>query len=181
MNRSRRRGTSLIEVLAVLTAMSVAMSVAAGLLHRGMRMQSDSRQYLERDRTALRLARQIREDASRATQVVCGGDMAESGEGDQLDSKTILRVARDDGSMVVYRTRRNGLVRLLTAADGRSSREDYPLAGRLLWSVAREQSVLTLDATPLAGAGETQGVPLELQVVAGIGTLLTNTSSEQGP
>ena len=58
----RKRGISLIELLAAMTSVGVAISVSAGFLHTGMRMQSASRQDLEQDRSAMRLARQFRED-----------------------------------------------------------------------------------------------------------------------
>ena len=65
--RSRRRGSarwgaSLIELLAALTASSVVMATAVGLVHRSYSLECRSRRTISGERTALGLARAFRAD-----------------------------------------------------------------------------------------------------------------------
>lgn len=64
-----RRGHTLIELLAVMTASMTLLGTTAGLLHRALRTQSSTRHQLELEHAALRLARQIRRDVAAATEV----------------------------------------------------------------------------------------------------------------
>lgn len=160
---ARRRGASLAELLAVMTAMGVVMSVSAGLVHTGMRLQSASRQELERDRTAMRLARQFRDDVRQAFSVTA----AEPLTGDDLPSATVLQLVLPADTTVEYRSGPRGLSRLRTAG-GRTAHEDFVFDVPLQWTAAEVGECLVLTGRSLEAttAGLHGPRPLEVEVVA---------------
>ena len=87
-----RRGASLFELMAAMTAASVVMATSVGLVHRSFTFESRSRQVLADERTTARLARQFRSDIHQARCVRCEG----AGEPSQRGSEP-----RRGGVMVV--------------------------------------------------------------------------------
>jgi hypothetical protein len=167
---ARRRGASLAELLAVMTAMGVVMSVSAGLVHTGMRLQSSSRQDLERDRTAMRLARQFRDDVRQALSVKTAGTLrVEDLQNDP--SATVLRLVLPADTTVEYRGSPKGLSRL-RIADGRTAHEDFVFDAPLQWTAAEVDECLVLTGRPLeaTAASQREPRPLEVEVVAAMRT-----------
>ncbi len=62
-----RRAVSLVELLVVMTGCTVILTTSAGLIHRVMRVQVQSRSFFNVERAAVRLSDQFREDVHRAT------------------------------------------------------------------------------------------------------------------
>jgi hypothetical protein len=162
------RGTSLAELLAVLSGLGVAMAIATGLVHTGMRQQSMSRLELERDRVAMRLARDFREDVRQAVVVEVTGEPVDVSLEDAV-GKPLVRLSLPANVRVEYQTTAQGLTRLTEAGD-RRAHEDYVLGGALRWEAGVEGgcAVLTgctpeMSATPHMPRDR---APLEVHVVA---------------
>lgn len=170
MRRRRQlpRGTSLAELLAVLSGLGVAMAVATGLVHTGMRQQSMSRLELERDRVAMRLARDFREDVRQAA-VVDVADEPVDVSSDDAVGQPLVRLALPANVRVEYQTTAQGLTRLTEVGD-RRAHEDYVLGGALRWEAGLEGGCLVLmGSTPDTSATPhmpRDRAPLEVHVVA---------------
>lgn len=167
------RGASLGELLAVLSGLGVAMAVATGLVHTGLRQQSMSRQELERDRTALRLARDVREDLRQAVGVAVFGAVAAVAELNQAE--TLLELTLPDGETVAYQTTPQGLSRVVSATD-RHVHEDYVFTDAMQWSASSiEGCVVLTGVTPDRSslqASRQASAPLDVTIVAAAGEAL---------
>jgi hypothetical protein len=165
------RGTSLAELLAVLTGVGVAMAVATGLVHTGMRQQSMSRQELERDRTAMRLARDFREDVRQAVVVDVTAKPAEDASTEGAPGTTLVRLTLPADVRVEYQTTTQGLTRVL-ARDDRTAHEDYVLVATMQWEVGFDGGCVmlrgTTPVTPVEPHLPRENAPLEIQVIAAI-------------
>lgn len=165
------RGTSLAELLAVLTGLGVAMAVATGLVHTGMRQQSMSRQELERDRTAMRLARDFRDDVRQAVVVEVSEKPGEDRATDDAAGTALVRFMLPAGVRVEYRTTTQGLTRVL-AHDDRTAHEDYVLVSPMQWEAGLDGGCVMLMGTTPATSDKPhlprENAPLEIQVVAAI-------------
>ena len=159
------RGTTLVELLAVLTGLGVAMAVATGLLHTGMRQQSLSRQELERDRTAMRLARDYRYDVRQAVAVELPEAAAD------VERQPLLRLTLPEGVEIAYRTTPQGLTRVITRGQ-RVAHEDYVLAAGMRWETALASGCVALAGTTVPDAAKAHmprtAAPLEVQLVAAV-------------
>lgn len=166
------RGASLGELLAVLTGLGVAMAVATGLVHTGMRQQSLSRLELERDRTAMRLARDFREDVRQAASVRLAGaaDDAEV-EGADDATRSLVQLTLTDGRQIDYRTTLQGITRL-RGGEERRVHEDYVFGVPMGWEASRDKGCLVLTGvtpdTPDRPHMPRASAPLDIRVVAAI-------------
>lgn len=88
-NRSMRHGTSLVEVLVSVTAVSIALSLVAGVTYRVLQLDRSSRLQAELDQATREFARQLRTD-------VHGAREAEAVEANRL------RLVRLDDHHVEY-------------------------------------------------------------------------------
>ena len=140
----QRRGISLVELLAVMTSVGVAISVSAGFLHTGMRLQSASRQDLEQDRSAMRLARQFREDIRNAIRSDVIVDEANALTGKTgAQSVALIQIHHTKG-VVEYRSTFSGIVRKYIKKQGRISREGFVFGSMTQWSVQKEKGYVVL-------------------------------------
>lgn len=175
------RGASLGELLAVLTGLGVAMAVATGLVHTGMRQQSLSRLELERDRTAMRLARDFREDVRQAASVRLAGaaDDAEV-EGAEDATRSLVQLTLTDGRQIDYRTTFQGITRL-RGGEERRVHEDYVFGVPMDWDAARDNGCLVLSGVTPEQSDRPHmpraSAPLDVLVVAAI----TTESQDAGP
>ena len=150
--RDPRRGISLIELLAAMTAASVVMATAVGLVHRSFSLESRSRQVLGDERTAVRLARQFRADVHAATNVRCK----------TADAVIVVIDAADES--VTYRHTSTGLARLVEQAAGEVSREEYRFSRPVTWNAECQERLVSLRGI---AAGESTRLPrLLVDVVA---------------
>jgi len=136
----KRRGISLVELLAVMTATVVVTGIATGLLHRSLERQSASRRVLERERAIFAASRQVRADVRRATSV----ERPDGGE-------ALLLLVLAEHARVAWRATDEGLERVQVDASGRRRREDYRLAepgASPVWQIRVADGLLTLSAVP---------------------------------
>lgn len=153
-----RRGITLTEVLVTMTVASVAMSTAATLVHRALRLEAASRRVLERERGALALARQFRVDVHASRAVSCAGDTLPAG--------VVLRAATAAGGTIDFKTTPAGLVRE-ESRGGRTHREVFASPPGTRWWAVREGRVVTLRAEGEADAAA--GPPVAIEVAAIVG------------
>ncbi len=144
-----RRGVSLVELLAVISATSVVLGVGSGLLHRALALQSATRLHLEHDRTALALGRQFRDDAHAAAEVDLRGA-----------APRVVHVRRSDGTTVEYVATRNRLRRRAAAADGRVVVEDYRFPAGTVWRAVIDGPTLRMIGSGPATGGAVCDVEL---------------------
>lgn len=155
-----RRGVSLLELLAVMTTCGVIVSVGVGLVHRALRLESTSRDVLERERTALVLGRQFRHDVRTATQAVVSA-AASVGE-------TVVELRYPAGERVVYVVQLTTLERIAERA-GRRVRESFAVRSGTRWTATREGRLVALAGRSDEPAGA--GPQTDIEVIARLGTL----------
>lgn len=163
---SMRRGASLAELLAVMASLGVVLSVAAGLVHTAMRLQSTSRQDLECDRTAMRLARQFRHDVRQAEAVTTVSVL--TGDDDGVASpETLVEFSLTAKMNVRYQASLQQLTRQATA-NGRTTREDYFFASPMQWNVTPTDRCIVLNGRTLTHnpARGHPFRPLDVEIVA---------------
>ena len=154
-----RRGMTLVEVLLTITASTMVVGVAGGLLHRALRLEAASRGALQGERTALVLARQFRADIRAARTVACTAD--------GLPADVVLRVQPAGEEAIVYRAVRGGLVREQPLPANRIAREAFSFPAAVLFGSVRGDGVVSLVGTGGGAPGE--GPPIDIEVVAALG------------
>lgn len=154
-----RRGVTLVELLLTITATTMVVGVAGGLLHRALRLEAASRGALQAERTALVLARQFRADIRAARTVACTAD--------GLPADVVLRVQPAGEGAIVYRAVRGGLVREQTLPANRIAREAFSFPAAVRFESVCGDGVVSLAGT---GGGEPgEGPPIDIEVVAARG------------
>lgn len=130
----RRHAMTLVELLAVISACSVALGLAASLLLTAMRSVNDTQRFFNGERNALRLARQFRADVHQAD--------AAAIELTEEHGVETLRLQFPDGQTIDYRQTDDRVLRLATLPDDRTAREEYALGDAL------QVEFVELDAPP---------------------------------
>ena len=148
----RRRGVSLVELLAAMTAASVVMATSMGLVHRSFSFESRSRGILADERTALRLARQFRTDVHEAVTVTGGPDDAPGG--------VLVAIGCPD-RRITYRREPQGLVRRTELTTGVATREHYPFSKPVEWAAQAEGRLVSLTGTTAVAAAGQPSLALE--------------------
>jgi hypothetical protein len=67
-----RGGVSLIELLGLMSSCTIILTMSAVLLHRMMRVQIDTRAFVDIERNSSRLSQQFRQDVHQATAAMLG-------------------------------------------------------------------------------------------------------------
>lgn len=163
----RRRGASLFELMAAMSAATVVIATAAALVHRTFTIESRSRAVVADERAALRLARQFRADIHEATSVTCPGS--------DTDAPLVAITSAEDG-IVYYRATGSGLVRLATSGTAEAARESFSFSRPVTWHAAADGGLVTLSGT--AAADVTPRPRLGLEIVAAAGP---NTATPAAP
>lgn len=135
-----RAGASLVELLAAMTAASVVMSAAVSLVHRGYALESRSRQTIADERTALRLARQLRADVHAADRVRWAA---------APDEPWLIMIDMPLGT-VTYATTAMGLERIVKRPVGMPSREDFTFSRQVSWVAHGDGPLVSLSGTSVA-------------------------------
>lgn len=169
--KSHRRGVSLIELLVVMSAATVILTLSTGLIHRIMHAQSKARGLADSERTTLRLGDRFRQDVHQATQVTV--------DKSQLADGSFLRLQLADGSSLEYR-REDATIQCVQLDGSRTiAREEFSFSEDFELEVSVENGrVVVLSITSrrirLNGGVEelerrSNAIPVDLQVVAALG------------
>jgi type II secretory pathway component PulJ len=166
---STRRGASLVELIAVMSACSVILTMSAGLIHRAMLAQSQTRSFFDVERSALRLSGQFRRDVHRANAVP---------ENAAMEEGTFLRLQLPDHETVEYRRLAHRVLRVLSHNGQTVSREEFPFSTAIDVAVREEASprrlvlaITSEETTTVAGKGKrsVREMPVSFQAAAVIG------------
>lgn len=111
----RPKALSLVEMLVVMSAVSVLLNLTALVLHRLMDVHSHSRAFLDTERNALRLARQARSDIHAAQRV----------EVERGETGDTLRLELGPAGSVEYRNDGELVQRVCTRTAAMTARESY--------------------------------------------------------
>ena len=160
-----RRGVSLVELVMMLSATTVILSLGSVLIHRTLRTGSQSRAQLAVERTSLRLADQFRRDAHQALEL------------SELPESAFVRFKSRGDEQILYRRESSGVVRLAIAGEKTTSRESFDLPGEFVPQVKHDDArrLVTLEIIerpPPPAKGKPSAVfaiPLQLQVHAALG------------
>ena len=132
-----RRGHSLIELLAVMTASMTLLGITVGLLHRALQMQSATRYKLEIERSSLALARQFRADVETAEAI-----FTERGGRDAPD---LIRLQIPGAGEVAYRAGPAALHRYQSHSSPIGPRhEAYRMPSEMVWAATRQGQLIQL-------------------------------------
>src|SRR5437762_5225510 len=96
-----RGGVSLIELLGLMSSCTIILTMSAVLLHRMMRVQIDTRAFVDMERSSSRLSQQFRQDVHQATAAVLGDSKLKENVFLQLQlpQETIIEYSRLDGAI----------------------------------------------------------------------------------
>jgi hypothetical protein len=158
----RRRGISLIELLAVLSGCSVVLGLTASLLHQTMRAQSHTRDFFDVERNAQRLARQFRSDVHAAA-----ADSIDDGNADEASDGDLLRLRLPDGETITYQRAAEKIIRIASQRDAPTAREEYALSELMEIDVREADSpqrfVLSITSTPLQPSRDVPSSPANIR------------------
>ena len=164
-----RRGASLFELMAAMSAASVVIATSAALVHRTFTVESRSRAVIADERTALRLARQFRTDIHEAATVLVSGDTPET----PLVSLTVA-----EGS-VVYHATDTGLLRIAASDSTETAREGFSFTKPVAWRATRDGRLITLSGSAAADASPRPKLALDIVAAARPGAFAP--SGQGGP
>ncbi len=146
-----RRAVSLVELLVVMSACSVILSMSGVLVHRAMHAQSKTRSFFDVERSAWRLSDQFRRDVHQAIGLVAGD--AELGEG------VFLRIQLPDDQSVEYRRQEGNVQRVLSRNAAGVSHEEFLFPPAIELAIREEESPrrLTLSITTASSTSAREG------------------------
>jgi type II secretory pathway component PulJ len=167
-NTELRRGLSLIELVAAVSACSVILTTCAVLLHRVMRADSDSRSFGDIERTAARLSNQFRDDVHQAS--------AASLDHSKTDNEVVLKLKLPKDQSLEYSCAAGRVLRMLTQNGKAGAREEFVFPQQSEFAVQERDSpkriILSITTQPKAVAGDVRplktyhAIPINLQVEA---------------
>jgi len=130
-----RRGISLIELLLVMSAASVVLTLSASLIHRLLHAQTTAASIADVERSALRLGEAFRRDVHQATRVSVGST-------DDL----LFGLEMPDDQTIEYRSQPTAVQRIVSKGKGVVARElfAFPITFRAECS-ANESRLVTLS------------------------------------
>jgi hypothetical protein len=172
MTRSRR-AVSLIELLVVMSATTVLITLTSGLVCRVMRIQVQSRAHVDVERNSLRLSNQFRRDVHRAQSAVTNRA--------QLKDNVFVLLRFAGGEQVEYSSRNGTVLRRVSGAGAVPAREEYVFPPMSDLTIAESgvppRLVLTITARLTEEAGEVRrspvqtplAIPVTLQVESQVG------------
>ncbi len=136
----QRRGTSLAELLVVMTLSMALIGLSAKLLHRVMQAHSKSVAFQRGEQSAWRLSSQLRRDIHAANAVDVGP---------QADQAIVTSASE---RRVEYRLAGKSVVRIVTQGDKTESRESFDFPSDLVLHFEKlaepERVVLVVESTP---------------------------------
>lgn len=174
-----RRGVSLVELLLVMSAATVILTMSAGLIHRIMHAQSKARSFVDVERSSLRLANTLRCDVHQAT-------AASAGDAD-LDEGVFLHLRLPENQTIEYHCQQGAVQRVLLEAGKTVSRDEFVFPPGIELAIRKSDPcvvILTLNSRPGEmptddGRSEPNAysVPVSLQVEAALSRDVLLTSA----
>lgn len=143
----RRRGSALVELLLMLSACSVILTLSAALIHRAMHAQTKSRLMLDVERSSLRLGEHFRRDVHAATAAAAGQEAG--GEG------VLVRLELGGGGSIEYRHAAGRVERMSAMNDMVHAREAFVFPAETQFTAAKGSSGLVILS--LATSEDTAG------------------------
>lgn len=128
--RALRQGASLVELLVVMSAATVILTITAALLHRIMLAHSKARTFMDAERTSLRFANSFRSDVHQAISASTADGI---GEG-----TAFLKLSLPDGQRIEYRRDEGTIFRVLLSGDRIVSREAFSFPAEIEVVVKKE-------------------------------------------
>jgi Tfp pilus assembly protein PilW len=153
----RRRGASLFELMAAMSAASVVIATSTTLVHRTFTIESRSRAVIADERTALRLARQFRTDIHEAATVLVSGGTPDT---------PLVEFTVAEGS-VVYRATDTGLLRIAASDSAETAREGFSFTKPVAWHATRDGRLVTLSGSAAADASPRPKLAIDIVAAAG--------------
>jgi type II secretory pathway pseudopilin PulG len=136
------RGTTLIELLVIMSATTVVLSLTSVLLHRAMRTQQQARAQADVERSALRLAEQFRRDVHQAR----AADVDEA----NLGNDVFLLLDLVDDRTAAYSLVDGTVLRVLSQENKPVAREEFAFPAQCQLDIRQAESptrfVLTITA-----------------------------------
>jgi hypothetical protein len=164
-----RRGASLVELLMVMSAATVVLTMSASLIHRLLHAQSKARAFSDVERTSLRLAQVFRQDVHQATSAMGEPDLGE---------RAFLRLVLPENQTIEYGRQDASIVRLLLEESRTIARDQFLFPEGIELAIRQDEPeliVLTIHSRPgemPAADGPSQvspyAVPVNLQVQAAL-------------
>jgi hypothetical protein len=151
-----RRGVSLTELLVLMSSCVLILQMSAMLLHRAMRIEVDSRSFIETERSCARLDHQFRDDVHDAISVSINNAKPTDGE------FLLLQLPQDQ--TVAY-SRSNGNIGRVMSREGKViGRDEFTFQPSCKVDVREEELpkrvILSITSPPL---DETSGKVKQLQ------------------
>ena len=144
-----RSAVSIAELLVVMSACSIILTMSAALIHQAMRTQSDARAFYDAERSALRLARQFRHDVHNATAASAdGGDRGES---------VLLKLQLQDGRTVEYGHSAGKVLRVLSQQGRAAGYEEFAFSSPIELDIGQAESPLRITLTITTRRDSAQG------------------------
>jgi hypothetical protein len=167
-----RRGVSLTELLVLMSSYTMILSMCSVLLHRVMRVEIDSRSFVDAERTTERLGHQIRQDIHQATTAEV--------DGAKLNNDVFLQLHLPDDQTVEYSRVKGSVLRTASHSGKSGAREEFAFDPSCKLVVRQEESpkrvVLSITSPalePTSGTTEQlqsyKAVPVGLYVEASLG------------
>jgi hypothetical protein len=153
----RRRASSLIELLIIMSACSLVLTLSAALLHRAMHIQSRSRAYVDAERSATRLSHQFREDVHKA--------LAHRAGEAPVDGDALLQLTHPGNEEVQYVAMDGTVSRTLMREAEVVSREEYAFPSAVKANVQQQEAptrlVLVVTTNPADALNRTDSRRIE--------------------
>ncbi|MEO2047721.1 MAG: prepilin-type N-terminal cleavage/methylation domain-containing protein [Pirellulales bacterium] len=163
---------TLVEMLVTMTVSTTLLVLASGMIHQTMTLHTQGRLQGDRQRTALRLARQFRHDIQHSHQVSLQQDGA----------AMTLEIRQPTAVTVTYSTQDSRIVRDQPHANGQHQRELFLFAANdrahfeLLADPRRAALVVT---HPVDSITEKERIELHVEAVAGRRQIESFTTRQQ--
>ena len=169
-HRSARKGISLVELLIVMSAATVILTISAALVHRIMHAHAKARAFINVERISLRLANAFRSDVHQAISATTS-DAAQ-------DERAFLRLELPGGQQLEYRREGGTILRILFDGERTASREAFAFPAGIELASRKDGSgliVLSITSSPgempsADGASQpnSYAVPVNLHVEAAL-------------
>ncbi len=169
-HRAARQGVSLVELLIVMSAATVILTISAALVHRIMLAHSKARAFVDVERTSLRLANAFRSDVHQS--------ISATATDKPLAGTAFLQLELPAGQRLEYRREDGTISRVLFDGERTVSREAFSLTPGIELAITKDSPsliALSISSPPAATAPEDRvspsinyAVPVTLHVEAAV-------------